>query len=168
MSSPYNPETKRGTEETLEAIARTKTWASRIDTSNDVNDVDISGFINELKEEETKLREEYRVHTTEVAIDNFVFNQEETVKQILCGNLDDKVSAIKDLQSYIADDFGRESTLSLSKEELMWLVAKEVQYHVNSNHGLDAYDEEPFESMNLNSVGEIPDIWSETYPKYNR
>lgn len=167
MSSPFSPRTKRGTEETLEALSRTREWASRIDTKNDATNVN-TDFVDDLREEEERLREKYRIKTTEVAIDNFVFNQEDTVIQILCGNLDEKVSALGELDSYIDDDFGSERPLDLSKEELVWLVAQEVKYHQESSHGVDEYDEEPLASMNLSSEGERPSEWSDEFPRYNR
>lgn len=167
MSSPFSPRTKRGTEETLEALSRTREWASRIDTKNDATNVS-TDFVEELREEEERLREKYRIKTTEVAIDNFVFNQEDTVIQILCGNLDEKVSALGELDSYIDDEFGSERPIDLSKEELVWLVAQEVKYHQGRQHGIDEYDDEPLASMDLSSEGEQPSHWGDEFPIYNR
>lgn len=168
MSSPYQPETKRGTEETLEAIDRTAEWASRIDNSNDISGVNVGEFLEELYEEEDRIREKYRVKTMEISIDNFVFNQEEIVENILCGDLDKKVSAIRELQSYIENDFGRENPVSLSKEELMWIVAQEVKRNRKNNYGRDFYDKSSFEEIDFDSVGSRPDTWSEEFPIYNR
>lgn len=166
MSSPFGPETKRGTEETLEAISRTRRWASRIDTKNDVPELDVNDFVAELEHQEEELRSKYKLKTTEVSIDNFVFNQEDTVIRILSGDLDEKVDAIETLQNYINDDFGRESPPDLSKEELMWLVAQEVSYHIESAHGLEIYEEEL--DIDLDSVGSVPEKWEEGFPIYNR
>lgn len=167
MSSPYDARTKRGTEETLEAIDRAQRWISRIDTSNDATNLDASTFLDELSSEEDRLREKYRIKTTEVAVDNFVFNNESLVEDILCGDLDEKVAALDELESYINDDFGRENPYSLSKEELAWLVAQEVKSHVDSSTGLDIYSEEPVRSVDLDDVGSQPDVWSEGFPQQN-
>lgn len=173
MSSPFEPGTKKGMEETIQAIKRTTVWAGRIDTKNDLSkadvDVDIGSFISELNDAEDELRERYRIKTTEVSIDNFVFNQEDKVEDILCGDLDTRVAVLSDLDDYIADDFGYIRPLSLSKEEMLWLVAQEVQYHQEgTSHGVDAYNEAPFTDLDLSSVGQRPELWAEEYPIYNR
>jgi len=166
MSSPYPPNTNRGTEETLVSIDRTIQWASRIST-NDISEVDVDSFTDELREEEEKLRNKYKIKTTELAVDNFVFNKTKQVEEILCGNLDEKVEALSELEEYIAEDFGYEEPLSLSKEELTWLVAQELKRHLNSST-LDFYKGEPFESMNLDGEGQQPEEWTEEYPMYKK
>jgi len=166
MSSPFSRKTKRGTEETLEALSQTITWASRIDTKNDATEIDLD-FVDELHEEEERLREVYRIKTTEVEIDNFVFNHIELVTDILCGNLDDQVDALNSCEEYIAEEFGSEKPLSLTKEELSWLVAREVEYHQNSTNGLEEYSESPIADVDLQNMGEKPSQW-DSYPKYHR
>lgn len=174
MSSPFEPGTKKGMEETIQAIRRATEWAGRIDTKNDLSkadvDVDVNEFISEMNDAEDELRERHRIKTTELSIDNFVFNQEDKVEDILFGNLDTRVSVLNDLEDYIEDDFGYVRPLSLSKEEMIWLVAQEVKYHQEStSHGVDAYLEEPFESLDCDSCGTRPDAWSgEEFPIYNR
>lgn len=170
MSSPFEPGTKRDSaEETLQAIERTTTWASRIDTRNEVEGVDVSAFVEELRAEKERIRGKYRIKTTEVAVDNFVFNKPDLVVDILVGNLDEKVDALGELEGYIADDFGYERPLSLSKEELVWLVAQEVKYHTGKSFGVDRYQEEPFTSMSLDDEGQRPEEWEEAeFPQYNR
>lgn len=163
MSSPFEPGTKGKTEESIQAIERTLQWASRIDTNNDLTSVDVEGFTTELRTELETLRRDYRIKTTERSIDNFVFNHEETVSEIMCGNLDAKVSAVRELESYISDEFGYEDPLDLSKENLLWLVAQQVKKHVTSSRGM--YSGEPYESMDLDSEGERPEHWQdEEYP----
>lgn len=164
MSSPYPPNTNRGTEETLVSIDRTIRWASRLNT-NEISGVDVDSFTDKLQEEEERLREKYKIKTTERAVDNFVFNKTEQVEDILCGNLDEKVEALGELEEYIAEDFGYEEPLSLSKEELTWLVAQELKRHLNSST-LEYYRGEPFESMDLDSEGQQPEEWTEAYPMY--
>lgn len=166
MSSPYPPKTNRGTEETLVSIDRTIQWASRISAS-DISGVDVDSFIDKLQEEEEQLRDRYKIKTTELAVDNFVFNKTEKVEEILCGNLDEKVEALSELKGYIAEDFGYEYPLSLSREELTWLVAQELKRHLNSSTS-DYYEREPFESMNLDGEGQRPEEWTEAYPMYKK
>lgn len=160
MSSPFDPETKRGTEESLEAISRTVKWASRIDTTNDVTETDVSTFIKELQNEREELLEKYQIKTTEVAIDNFVSNQEEKVISILTGDFEEKYEVLNELEEYIANYFGYVSPLSLDKKELLWLVAQEVKYHRGGSFGVDEYDEE-LNSVNIDSQGERPSVWED-------
>jgi hypothetical protein len=167
MSSPYPPGTQRGTEETLQAISKTIEWASRIDTRNDA-DISLGTTLDELKQEENRLRNQYRVETTEIAIDNFVANNPELVENILFGGLDERVDALDQLAKYISNDFGAEKPLSLKKEELMWLVAQEVQ-SVKTNYTLDEYMQEPFSNEDLGSKGSKPEAWEDSsFPIYNR
>jgi hypothetical protein len=173
MSSPFDPETKSGTEETLQAISRATRWLSRIDTGNDLSkttiDVDVNSVVSELCDAEDQLRERYRIRRTEMSVDNFVYNNIESVTDILCGDLDETVEALSELQSYIKSDFGSVRPLALSKEELLWLVAQEVKYHQDGTvHGMDEYNTDPFSSVDLESCGECPDEWVDNYPLYNR
>lgn len=128
----------------------------------------MSGFVDKLREERERLLNKYQMKTTEVAIDNFVFNHEGNIEAILCGDFEERYEMLGGLSNYISEEFGYVEPLSLDKKELLWLVAREVEYHRSSPHGVDAYDEEPFDSVDLDSLGEWPVQWEEGYPLYNR
>ena len=166
MSSPFSPRTKKGTEETIEALSHSMKWLSLIDTHNDVTDIDIQSFDSQLQQKQKELIENHQVKTTEVAVDNFVFNHEGKVEQILCGGLDDKVSALNTLQNYINDDFGYVDAPSLNKENLLWLVAQEVLKKSESPYGLeDLSPEEVIGIEELESLGTQPEMWAGGYPQ---
>lgn len=161
MSSPYSRETKSGTEETIEALKRTTVWASRIDTKNDATKVD-TDFVEQLNQEEQRLRNKHKIKTTELAVDNFVFNQIETTQKILCGDLDEKVSALRQLKNYINDEFGYVNPPKLSKEQLLWLTAREVQ---RQQDRIDEYSQSKVVSLDLSDQGETPELWqNKDYP----
>lgn len=174
MSSPYSPDTKRGTtEESIEAIARATEWMRRIDQRNnglevDRGDLNIDGFVSELNETQKELRQYRKVKTTERAVENFVYNHENKVTDILCGTLDEKVAALSELDSSITDEFGYVSPPSLSKENLLWLVAREVEYHQHRQQGLADYSVSPVADCDLENCGGRPDQWEEEYPIYIR
>lgn len=165
MSSPYSRKTNKGTEEDIEAISRSITWMSRANRGSEVN-IDISETVSDLRDEEDRLRELHKKKSTEFAIDNFVFNEEEKVDKIFFGNLDEKVSSIRKVKSYIEENFGYVSSYSLSKEEVIWLVSREVQHRINSR-GPDLYKKDRYKDLNLSDKGEKPDQWSK-FPEYNR
>lgn len=164
MSSPYSRKTKSG-EETIESIERAVSWMSRANRGSDMN-IDISPVISDMNEEEERLREKYKKKTTEIAIDNLVFNKVDIVRDIFLGNLDEKVEAIKKTQSYINEDFGYVRPYNLSKEEIIWLVSEELKYIID-NRGPDEYNKDEFTNLNLDEYGEKPEHWSE-FPEYNR
>lgn len=164
MSSPYSLKTKSG-EETIESIERAVSWMSRANRGSDMN-IDISSVISDMNEEEERLREKYKKKTTEIAIDNLVFNKVDIVRDIFLGNLDEKVKAIKKTQSYINENFGYVRPYNLSKEEIIWLVSEELKYIID-NRGPDEYNKDEFTNLNLDEYGEKPDQWSE-FPEYNR
>lgn len=164
MSSPFSLETKRGTEETIEALHRTAVWASRIDTTNDATEIDTS-FVQELNEEEERLKRKYKIKNTERTTDNFVFNHCETVKQILCGDLDEKVSGLEEFRSHLSDEFGYVSPPSLTKEQLLWLLSRQVLTHRGR---IDEYSNGEMDDIDLENQGERPDLWkNEEYPIYS-
>lgn len=165
MSSPYSLKTKKGIEEDIEAISRAVTWMSRANRGSEVN-IDISDTISDLNVEEECLRELHKKKSTEIAIDNFVFNKEEKVDDIFFGDLDEKVSAIKEVKSYIQENFGYISPYNLSKEEVIWLVSRELQYLIDSRCP-DLYKKDRYKNLNLNNKGEKPEQWS-SFPEYNR
>jgi hypothetical protein len=162
MSSPFSLKTKRGTEETIEALNRTVYWASKIDTTNDATEV-TTDFVEELNKEEERLRRKHKIKNTERAIDNFVFNQYEKVQKILCGDLDTKVSAIGELNSYINEEFGYVNPPN--KEELLWLTAQEVH---RKKDRMEEYSEKPVSNIQLLEQGKTPELWkNEDYPIYH-
>lgn len=162
MTSPYSHETKRGMEETIEAINRTASWASRIDTRNGATELD-TGFIDKLTEEEERLRFEYKTKTTEIAVDNFVANERQAVQSILCGDLDEKVSELDKLSDYISEQFGYVQPLEFDKEELLWLVSTQVQ-----RSRVKDYNQPPVSNVNLDEQGTVPEPWeNQEYPIHN-
>lgn len=163
MSSPFEPETKKGVEESLEAMRRTTTWAGRIDSHDVEGDIDISGFISDLEEERERLLNHYRLSNTERAIDNFVVNQIDVVVDIFTGNLDTKVEKLKEVRDYVNNEFGYIRPFDLTRENYLWLLAQEVSKKVDREF-IDEYTEEPFSSMDFDSVGEQPPQW-DTYPE---
>lgn len=165
MSSPYSRETKSG-EKTIESIKRAVSWMSRANRGNDMN-IDISSVISDMNEEEERLREEYKKKTTEFAIDNLVFNEIDIVRDIFLGNIDEKVGAINKTQSYINEDFGYVRPYNLSKEEIIWLVAEELKYKIDSRYSPDEYSKDEFTNLDLDEYGEKPEYW-DTFPEYNR
>lgn len=165
MSSPFSPKTKRGTEETIEALNRTVYWASKIDTKNDATKV-TTDFVEELNKEEERLRTKHKIKNTERAVGNFVFNQYGKVQEILCGDLDTKVSALGDLSRYINEEFGYIRPPKLDKEELLWLTAREVQ---RKKDRVDEYSEKPVSNVRLLQEGKTPELWqNQDYPIHNR
>lgn len=163
MSSPFSLETNRGTEETIEALHRASVWASRIDSKNDATELDTS-FIEELNKEEDRLKSKYKIKNTEVATDNFVFNNTQEVLKILSDDLDKKYEGLERFNEYISDQFGYVSEPSLSKEELIWLVSKEVQHR---REYVDEYD--VFDDEFLLELGSKPELWQgNEFPIYNR
>ena len=161
MSSPFSLKTKRGTEETIEAIERTTDWAHRIDTKNDATEID-TDFIKELNQEEQRLRTQHKIKTTETAIDNFVFNEREETKAILCGNLDEKSNALRQLKEYINEEFGYVEPPQLNKENRVWLIAQEVQ---RQQERIEQYKQLPVSNAELSDLGQTPEHWqNEEYP----
>lgn len=163
MSSPFSLKTKRGTEETIEALRRTSVWASRIDTKNDATELNTS-FIEKINKEEERLRTKYKIKNTEVATDNFVFNNTEEVLEILSDDLDKKYEGLEEFNEYISDQFGYVSKPSLSREELIWLVTQEVQ---DKKEYIDEYG--VFDDEFLLKLGSRPELWKgEEFPIYHR
>lgn len=162
MSSPYSLETKRGTEESIEAMEHARTWLSRIDTRNDATNLNLEDIDSQLSSEIERLEEYQRIKVTEVAIDNFVFNHEDEVERILTGDLDEKVSLLNSVHTNIKDEFGWVSPPSLSKENILWFIAQEVRNrHIEGV--TDYYDH--LSDMDLTTVGDRPDRWEgESYP----
>lgn len=134
MSSPFSRTTKRGLEETIEALDRTVEWASRIDTKNDADNLD-TGFINDLEAEEKRLTKKCKIQTVEVATENFVVNNPDVVDDILYGDLTDKSAGMNEFKAYIDDQFGYVEPPSLNKENLLWLIAKESSHQDIPNSG---------------------------------
>lgn len=167
MSSPFSLETKGASEKSIEALSRTREWAARINTTSEVEDLDMI-FVEDLKEAEENLREKYRIRNTEVEVDNFVFNHPDAVENILCGNLTSRTNELDNLENYISEAFGYVKPLDLSLDELVWLVAQEVMYHQESTYGVDKYDEDKFTGVDIENMGEQPSFWDDEYPLYNR
>lgn len=163
MSSPFSRETQKGTEETIEALKMASVWGSRIDTKNEATGIDAE-FIDDLNEEENRLREKYKIKNTEVATDNFVFNNVDTVLKILSDDLDQKVSALHEFSEYVSNEFGYVSAPSLSKEEMIWLISEEVQKRKDY---IEEYQD--FSDDKLRNLGNTPNLWDgEEYPIYKK
>jgi hypothetical protein len=157
MSSPYSRETQKGTEESIEAIDHATQWLSRI-SSNDISgkvDPSVSEMSTELLNAKEELISDYTDHTIETAIDNFVNNQQETVIQMLTGDIDTKVSAIREAQEYIGNNFGYVRMPSFSKENILWLTAQEVLDEKESQYGPEEYNS--LDKTDLESLGTKPD-----------
>lgn len=164
MSSPYSRETKRGTEESIEAMERARTWLSRIDTRNDATNLELGSIDDDLSSEIERLEKQQKISVTELAVDNFVFNNHERVEAVLTGDLDEKSNAIRDVKDSITEQFGRVTAPSLSKENVLWLVAQEVQSkHINGV--TDYYDH--LSNLDFESMGKCPDMWGGEYPIHN-
>jgi hypothetical protein len=161
MSSPFLPETNRGTEETLEALDRTISWASRINTDEQGLEMDVSSFISQLQ---NCVRERYIGQTIEREVDNFVFNNSDEVKRILTGNLDEKVESLKKLEEYLEDNFGYVTPPTFTKEELVWLVSQQL---VSYSNPPSEYEEAFVEKIKQNSYGNCPERWEdEEFPAF--
>lgn len=162
MSSPYEPGTKGGTEETIQAISKTIEWASRIDTKNDTRNLDVDSFVAELSEEETRLRHEYRMKVTETEVANFVVNHEDKVGGILTGDLDVRVRELDNLETYISEAFGYLEPFSFSKEELLWLVAQGVMEQQESGFCPEVYESDDVLQLDLDEMGSRPEEWDDS------
>lgn len=163
MSSPFSRETKRGTEESIEALYRAAVWLGRIDTKNDATEISVSKFADELDTERERITNKYQTKNTERVIDNYVFNHEEQVEMLVSGSLDEKVSVLSELKTKLADEFGYVSPPSLSKENLLWLVAQELQHRHLSNSRTDMYSS--ITESDVEMLGEEPTEWKNTqYP----
>lgn len=158
MSSPFLPETNRGTEETLEALDRTISWASRINTDEQGLEMDVSSFISQLQNCEEDVREIYICQTIEREVDNFVFNNSDEVKRILTGNLDEKVECLENLEEYLEENFGYVAPPNFTKEELIWLVSQQL---VSYSNPPSEYEEAFIEKVKQNSYGNCPERWEE-------
>lgn len=168
MSSPFSPKTKRGTEETIEAIHQAITWLSRIDEKNHSLDSDIDTLMNDLRSDRENIETKYKIKTIEVALDNFVYNNIDTTKDILEGDLDSRVSAISELEEYIYKQFGYVNPIDLSMEEMIWLVSQELKHSQSRKYSHNGYDDIDLSETALQNMGERPETWSEEYPIYNR
>lgn len=163
MSSPFRRETKRGTEESIEAMYRASVWLGRVDTTNDATDISVSEFANELDAERDRIKNLYQTKNTERVIDNYVFNNEDQVELVVSGSLDEKVSVLSELKSTLTDEFGYVSPPSLSKENLVWLVAQELQDRHLSDSRTDMYNS--ITESDVADIGEVPTEWeNEQYP----
>ena len=156
--NPYSRDTKRGEQE-IEAIDRSIDWLCR------TNAVDTGSMIDTLKKERNTLIEEYRKNTIEVALDNFVYNNESEVQALMSNpTLDEIVDILATLEEEITSEFGYVEPYDLSKENLLWLVSEELKYWVDSHM---EYTNEMFEDVDLDAMGEKPNHWGE-YPEFNR
>jgi len=157
MSSPFSRETKKGTEESIEAISRSLRWINRIDTKNEATNLDIKNITNDLQEEKSRLTAEYKNRTIMREIDNFVVNNPQRVEDALFAGLDARVEALNEIKSYVEENFGYVEMPSLSKENIAWLVASKVN-EKQGNFGPDEYKNDLFDSADLNDIGTKPDL----------
>lgn len=156
MSSPFSVRTKRGTEESIEALERAATWLRRVD-NNDVSgslDKSISELIADLDDASADLTKEHRKHIVEREVENFVVNRQDEVLTIITGTLDERVSGLETVSEYISDEFGYIDMPQLSKDELLWLVAHEVIEQKNSQYGPEDYDD--LYASELETLGTSP------------
>lgn len=167
MSSPFSPETKPGTEETIEALDRLVDWAARIDAKNHDVDVNVEKLIDDALNSERKVRRRYRVKKTEMEIDNFVWNHPSLVEDILVGSESERADALESIDEYVSAKFGYVNPLSLDGGRYVWLVAQEVFQHQSSPNSIDVYSESPFDEIDLEDMGTVPEYWVEGYPKYS-
>jgi len=161
MSSPFSLETNKGTEESIEAISRSLRWIDRIDTKNEATNLDVKNITDDLQEEKTRLTEEYKHKTIMREIDNFVVNNPQRVEYALFAGLDARVDALNEIKSYVEKHFGYVEMPSLSKENISWLVADRVKKKQDGNFGPNEYENEPFASADLTSIGTKPELLDE-------
>lgn len=145
--------------------------SSFIDLKNEVtlDSADIPNTIEELEEKRDEIKEDYIQRTIEREVDNFVANNSEEVVKALTGTLDEKVSELNSFHEYLNRTFGDyQYKQNFSREELLWMLAQEIPHHYDSQH--NSYEVTIQENVDLESVGEVPDIWSpsEEFPQINR
>jgi hypothetical protein len=158
MSSPFSVETKRGTEESIEALGRASTWLRRVsghDISGSLDD-SISEITTELDEAQEELIAQHQHDIVDREVDNFVVNYPDEVLTILNGDLDERVSGLEHVKEYISDDFGYVDMPSLTKENLLWLVAQKVVEKKNSRVGPEEYEE--LTGSEIETLGSEPDF----------
>lgn len=157
MSSPFSRETKRGTEESIEAISRAQTWLHRIDTKNDATELNLDEFLEELHTEKERVKEEYIERRIQTSIENFVVNHPETVIEILTG--ENRRSGTSTVSQYISEDFGYVRMPELTEENIVWLVAQKVRNERKSSYTSE-YESDVLDTVYLNDIGKQPELVS--------
>lgn len=139
MSSPYPLDAETLDDKQIYAMKQASIWLSRVNEEN--TEVSVSEVCSQLDSDRDAYEENYlEKHLHDVAIDDYLWNHPDKVKELFrTDSLDKKISILNDARSTVMGRFGRYKPEKPSYDELEDMILTAVKDAKESNSQLGEY-----------------------------
>jgi len=142
MSSPFPRHITTHEDEQIYAMEEAAFWLSRIESQN--TDIDIKNITTQLSQDKEKYTEDYlEYHLHEIAIDDYLWNNVETIKELFrTESLDKRVKILDSIRDDIMDRFGHYKPEKPTYDELENYIKKALIKSKNEGDAPGVYYED--------------------------